>query len=654
MASFSAAGNSLPRASPSKRFPGTLSRTISKSSTARTDGSALRTDSPTLLLHETSLSTHHKPWSSRAKCGTSRTKSRTSFAGCRGSSPLPGARLNPHVHSSSGTLPTCPASSLNSKTLATNSAPHPPPISQNSSPAPPVPTSTTPPPSSGSTKLSSSSAPSRPAPRSSGSQQTSSALSTSVSTVSVPAPPTWTTLTPSKSRASLAPSCRIPSATTSPDGSSAASPAKSKSPGTTFTTNTPWRKWFDTSQGSKTSSPRWLITQIDLLPLSGPDKSHLYDSLRVPLRWHLENSPLSRTRNTRPVREVFYHREPLLTRKDFSLTEELSRTPPKFTRLSRTQGEAVIDLIREVMLVRYRELYGTTLGDPRSVVRADLGRGVSVFLWNLPPERRLPLRAYTAGLTLKNGVPINYIEALALFEWMEVGFNTFYTFRGGEVAWTFAQVLRCLTHLMGTRCVSMYPYQLGYNNQEAIESGALWFYRKLGFRPGHPDLLRFIQREEQRIARDPKYRTPAATLRRLAAGHMFYELPGAQPGAWDRFSTRNLGLRAAGLMSRDFGGNLQHFRDASARRLSKILRIPPPNPAASLQPNPINPAATSFHNFAMLAALIPDLPAWTPAEKESLLEILRAKGAPSEMRYLHLLQTHSRLRDALLRLGSRT
>lgn len=418
--------------------------------------------------------------------------------------------------------------------------------------------------------------------------------------------------------------------------------------------DTPWRKWFDTSQGSKTSSPRWLITQIDLLPLSGPDKSHLYDSLRVPLRWHLENSPLSRTRNTRPVREVFYHREPLLTRKDFSLTEELSRTPPKFTRLSRTQGEAVIDLIREVMLVRYRELYGTTLGDPRSVVRADLGRGVSVFLWNLPPERRLPLRAYTAGLTLKNGVPINYIEALALFEWMEVGFNTFYTFRGGEVAWTFAQVLRCLTHLMGTRCVSMYPYQLGYNNEEAIESGALWFYRKLGFRPGHPDLLRLIQREEQRIARDPKYRTPAATLRRLAAGHMFYELPGAQPGAWDRFSTRNLGLRAAGLMSRDFGGNLQHFRDASARRLSKILRIPPPNPAASLQPNPINPAATSFHNFAMLAALIPDLPAWTPAEKESLLEILRAKGAPSEMRYLHLLQTHSRLRDALLRLGSRT
>ncbi len=161
-----------------------------------------------------------------------------------------------------------------------------------------------------------------------------------------------------------------------------------------------------------------------------------------------------------------------------------------------------MDLIREVMLVRYRELYGTTLGDPRSVVRADVGRGVSIYLWNLPAERRLPLRAYVAGLTLKNGVPINYIEAIGLFEWMEVGFNTFYTFRGGEVAWIFAQVLRCLCSLMGTTCISMYPYQLGHKNQEAIDSGAFWFYRKLGFRPGasRPGAACGTRREHELLA----------------------------------------------------------------------------------------------------------------------------------------------------------
>jgi len=220
-----------------------------------------------------------------------------------------------------------------------------------------------------------------------------------------------------------------------------------------------------------------------------------YESLRVPLRWTLGNSVISRTRNWRPGRSIFYHDQPLIRRSQVSLASELASRPPKLTRLSRQQGEEIMDLIREVMLVRYRELYGTTLGDPQSVVRADLGRheagcGVSIYLWNLPPERRLPLRAYTAGLTLKNGVPVNYIEAIGICEWIEVGFNTFYTFRGGETGWIYSQVLRCLCHWMGATCVSVYPYQLGKDNEEAIDSGAFWFYRKLGFRPGRADLQR--------------------------------------------------------------------------------------------------------------------------------------------------------------------
>jgi hypothetical protein len=304
-----------------------------------------------------------------------------------------------------------------------------------------------------------------------------------------------------------------------------------------------------------------------------------------------------------------------------------------------------MDLIREVMLVRYRELYGTTLGDPRTVVHAEVGRGVSIYLWNLPPERRLPLRAYVAGLTLKNGVPINYIEAIGLFEWIEVGFNTFYTFRGGEVACTFAQVLRCLCHFTGATCISMYPYQLGHNNEEAIESGAFWFYRKLGFRPGRADLLRLVEREEARIARDPKYRTPARTLRRLADGHAFYELPGSEVDAWDSFSTRNIGLRANRRMAAEFGGSMARFRDASARSLAKILQ--------TRIPNENDPVRKSFENFAMLAALFPELRSWSSPEKNALLQVIRAKSGADEMRYLHRLQAHGRLRAAMFRLGSK-
>jgi hypothetical protein len=409
--------------------------------------------------------------------------------------------------------------------------------------------------------------------------------------------------------------------------------------------NIPWRKWLETAQGSKSMSPSWLIERFGAIPLSDVEKARLYDSLRMPIRWRLKKSRISRTRNWRPVRQVFYHQEPLITRKDVSLEQELARRPPELTRLSLAQGQSIMDLIREVMLVRYRELYGTTLGDPHSVVRADVGRGVSIYLWNLPAARRLPLRAYTAGLTLKNGVPINYIEAIGLFEWIEVGFNAFYTFRGGEVAWIFAQVLRCLCHLMGTTCVSMYPYQLGHNNEEAIASGAFWFYRKLGFRPGRADLLRLVEREEDRIARDPKHKTPARILRRIAEGHAFYELPGSAVGVWDGFSTRNLGLRSSRRMAAEFSGSLERFRGESATSLAKTLR--------TRIPGNDDPAQASFQNFALLSSLLPDLPCWSTSEKRSLLEVIRAKAGPDEMRYLHLLQGHGRLRKALLKLGSR-
>ncbi|MGA8540246.1 MAG: hypothetical protein WB566_12160, partial [Terriglobales bacterium] len=367
--------------------------------------------------------------------------------------------------------------------------------------------------------------------------------------------------------------------------------------------DTPWRRWLEAAGGRKNANPAWLIERFERLPLPSQQKAELYESLRVPLRWNLKNSRIARTRNWKKVSDVFYHTEPLISRSQVSLAGELAKRPPKLMKLSRNQGEQIIGMIREVMLVRYRELYGTTLGDPMSVVQADVGRGVTIYLWNLPPDRRLPLRAYVAGLTLKNGVPINYIEAIALCEWMEVGFNTFYTYRGGEAGWIYAQVLRCLCHHMGTTCVSVYPYQLGYENEEAIESGAFWFYRKLGFRPGCPELQKLAVQEERKIGADPKYRTPARRLKRLASGHVFYELPGSEAGAWDTFSTRNIGLQVNRRMARDFGGDAVQIRKQSSSALKQQLRV---------NTNSWTPLEkTAFENFALVLADPPEMRTWT-------------------------------------------
>jgi hypothetical protein len=412
--------------------------------------------------------------------------------------------------------------------------------------------------------------------------------------------------------------------------------------------NIPWRRWLDAARGRERDL-QWLIGRFEQLPATDRARAELFDSLRLLLRWHLKNLKFSRTRHWTRPRRLHCHTEPLLVRRQVSLADELAQPAPRLVKLSHREGERVMHTIREVMVVRYRELYGTTLGDARSVVRADFGpgnsgRGVVMYFWNLPAARRLPLRAYVAGFTLKNGVPINYIEAIGVCEWIEVGFNTFYTYRQGETAWIYAQALRCLCRFTGAKTISVYPYQIGQNNDEALDSGAFWFYRKLGFRSGNAELERVARSEEQKIGANPAYRTPKKTLKRLAEAHVFYELPGSERGAWDSFSARTVGLRVNRRMAREFGGDSERVRQASVEEVSDALGVSWSRWSVEER--------RCFENWALVLALVPDLQGWTRKEKQDAVNTIRAQAGASEMRYLRLTQRHARLRLELLRLGS--
>jgi len=406
----------------------------------------------------------------------------------------------------------------------------------------------------------------------------------------------------------------------------------------------PYRAWLRSARGRAGRDLGWLLSRFQSLPLSERERAELFDSLELTVRWDLGNLRASRTRNWRTVRRVFYHRAPFIRRSEVDLVGEMS-VPLTVTRLSRREGERVLDLMREVMTVRRRELWGTTHGDPSHVLRADVGRGLQIFLWGLPPERRLPLRAYVAGFSLKNGVPINYIEAIGLCEWLEVGFNTFYTFRDGESAWNYAQALRLLHHALGVTCVAVYPYQIGLGNEEAIESGAFWFYRKLGFRPGRPEILRIVEAEERRIAETPGYRTRARTLRRLAMGHMFLELPGSGRGCWDRFRARNIGFAVQQHMAAHWGGDAARMRAGSVAAVSRALGVRADSWAGH--------ARKALEDLTPVLALVPDLARWTNEEKRALVRVIRAKGGSTEAGYLRLMGRHKKLREAIVQLGSK-
>ncbi len=408
--------------------------------------------------------------------------------------------------------------------------------------------------------------------------------------------------------------------------------------------DTPYLKWMQAAAGSGKSALQWLLRSFAKLPVPPLHRTSLYDALGIDLRWDLSGSAASRTLGRRPVSRVFIHDAPLLQRKQVSLTSEMASGLLKLRKLSRSEGGKIIDMARDALAVRYRELHGSTHGDPYHAFQAEVGRGVQMFIWGLNAAWRLPLRAYYAGLTLKNGVPINYFEAIGLFEWLEVGFNTFYAFREGETAWVYSKILHLLHQLAGTTCFSVYPYQIGQDNEEAIQSGAFWFYRKLGFRPGPPDLLALAEREEKKIARTPGYRTSPRTLRRLADGHIFFEF-GSQPqGSWDTFSVRALGLAVQRRMAAEYDGSAGKMRRATTTALARML---------NLNLETWNPREQwAFANFALVLALAPGVAHWTSAEKNSLVSIIRAKAGPNETNYLRRLQQHNALREVLLQLGS--
>jgi hypothetical protein len=304
--------------------------------------------------------------------------------------------------------------------------------------------------------------------------------------------------------------------------------------------NIPYAAWFRAAKKGRGTDLQWLISRL------GQVSPELFAAAKLAIRWDLGDGSGTRT-NIRlaGVRKYFFHDGPLLRRNDVSLGAELAAPPLTIERLNRARGAQMLDLARETSAMRYRELHGFTYGDPAHVIRAELGRGVEVFVSGVPPRHRLPLRAYHAGMFFKNGVPIGYIECLTLFERMEVGFNLYYTFREGETAWLYARLLRLFRQLLGVSCFSVDPYQIGLHNEEAIESGAFWFYRKLGFRPVNAKVARLLETEERKLHAKPEYRTTAGTLRRLAQGSMIYEMPGVKQGEWDNFEVRRAAMALA-------------------------------------------------------------------------------------------------------------
>lgn len=407
--------------------------------------------------------------------------------------------------------------------------------------------------------------------------------------------------------------------------------------------NVDYLTWLRASGADKKDGGlAWLLMRFAQLPLAPRERAALYDSLGLWIHWKIASSSASRTLMRRTPRTIFYQQTAPLGRREVSIAGELASSRIPITRLARQEGEGVLGMARAALATRYREFYCFNHGDPATILSAHCGRGLEILLIGIRPEMRLPLRAGFAHLMFRNGVLVGYGDGFGLCERMELSLNIFQAFRDGESAYCLARLLTLYLQQCGSSSFSIDPYQIGMENEEAIESGAFWFYRKLGFRCTDPAIERMARREEARVAKTPGHRTSAGMLRKLARGSLLWHIsPGAME--WDRFHIRNIGLAVQKLFARD-GQNTREVETSALERVATSLRLE----ARSLSPL----GRGALARLAPVLAAIPDLSRWSAEERAGVVAIVRAKSARREQTFLNLLNRHKRLRRALIELGS--
>lgn len=344
---------------------------------------------------------------------------------------------------------------------------------------------------------------------------------------------------------------------------------------------------------------------------------------------------------------VFRNQPPIRSRPD--LRAEMVRAPRSVRRLSARDGEAIINLARGAMVTRARSLEAFSFADARDVWFVNDGdgdgdsAGLAFALIGVTPERRHAVASYYGALTLRNGVPIGYAQSDITGCSAALSFNTFDTFRGGEAGFTFARWLAALRHVFGTTSFTIEPYQLGKDNDEALESGAWWFYAKLGFAPRDAATAKLAHAEQARVQRDPRYRIGPAMLGRLAAQYLFFDLVPTAPHPL--LAMAELGLRSGAALSARAASNRERAVDEASAELLQHCGV------ASLRG--FSPdQREAWHRLAPILTLL-DLAAWPLDERRALVELIRGKGGRSERDYVARYLAHPKLDAALQQCASR-
>ncbi|MGH7730160.1 MAG: hypothetical protein ACRENJ_02820 [Candidatus Eiseniibacteriota bacterium] len=408
----------------------------------------------------------------------------------------------------------------------------------------------------------------------------------------------------------------------------------------------PVREWLARLKGPDETDAGFLVRRFEALPMDSFAREKVYDQLDPPLRIAPGEDTPSRTRAIHRTAPITFQAGPL-DRGRPNLLSELRRPPLSVRPVARAEGQRLIDLARASMVTRSRDLDAFSWGDPDDVRLVDCGRGLQFAVIGVVPERRLMLEAVYAFLTLKNGVPIGYVLNSALYRSAEIAYNVFETWRGAEAAPIYGRVLATVRHLFGAESFTIYPYQLGEGNREALASGAWWFYQKLGFRPRDPEVESLMGEELRRMRARPSHRSGMATLARLARANLYYHLGRKRDDIIGLLPLPAVGLAISRLVADRFGSDRERGARVLEGEAARLLRVRSRRGWAAGE-------RLAFRRWSPLVCVLPGISRWDAADRRGLVAVMRAKGGRRESEFARAFDRHRRLREAVRRLALAT
>jgi hypothetical protein len=356
--------------------------------------------------------------------------------------------------------------------------------------------------------------------------------------------------------------------------------------------------------------------------------------------------PPSRTHAHAAGFPVVYRTRPFDRRRP-DLRQALRLAPRGIRACGAGEAARLLDLAREAMVTRSRDLDSFEHADAGDTRVVDCGDGLQFACFGLVPERRALLDAIYGFLTLQSGVPTGYVLSSALFESAFVAFNVFETFRGAAAAETYARVLGMVHALFGATTFVIDPYQLGHDNEEGQRSGAWWFYAKLGFEPVDAGVRALVRRERARLRADPEYRSSRSTLQALAAASLFLHARKPRSDVLGQLRLAPVSLHISRFLAARAGGDREAAIAVSVQDAARVLGVRAPRTTDAGR-------RVAWERWAPLVLVLPDVARWPAAERDALARIIDAKGGQCESDFVRLFDSHRRLRRAVVALSRRT